>query len=642
MTMLDRMRRHKNWLKWSLALVCLAFVVFYIPDFLRTDTGALAGSNETIARVEDRAITAGDFRRTYQAQLAIYRGAYGGSMNERILRQLGIEQQILQQMIDERAALAEADRLGIRASDEEVRERIFRMPGLQENGRFIGEERYRRLLGMQRPPVTPAEFEANLRQTIVLQKLRAALSDWMVVSDAEVDQEYRRKNEKVKLELVTFLADKFRDQVSVSDDDLAKQFEAHKSDYRVGEKRKIRFLLLDAEAARAKTTITTNEIERAYNESIEQYSSPEQVRASHVLFKTQGKDEATVRSQAESVLKLARGGADFAELARKYSEDEATAKLGGDLDYFGRGRMVPEFDQVAFSAEPGSISDLVKTQFGFHIIKVVDKKAGSAKPLSEVRQQISDQLTADRAQQQVADLAATLEQEIRSPSDLDEVAKARGLTVQESGFFQRDEPIAGLGFAPEVAARAFELKDGESSGAIRVARGQAFVALVGKQAPYVPKLNEVRERVREDVVREKAKGLAREKAAGLVPQLRAAADFTKAARLAGLDPKPTELIPRDSPLPDIGVSSALDRVAFALPIGSISDPVTTDNGAAIIRVVERRDVTPTDLAAGREQFKADLLTERRNRFFSAYMVKAKQRMKIVVDRETVMRTIGTS
>src|SRR6516162_10950514 len=162
MTMLNRMRRHMSWLKWSLGIVVLAFIIFYIPDFLR-GSGADATSGETIASVEGRPITSGEFRRTYQAQLQAYRSAYGSNMSEQLLKQLGIEQQILQQMVDERAALAEADRLGIEVSDEEVRQRIFAMPAFQENGGFIGENRYRQLLQMQRPPMTPSEFEDNVR-----------------------------------------------------------------------------------------------------------------------------------------------------------------------------------------------------------------------------------------------------------------------------------------------------------------------------------------------------------------------------------------------------------------------------------------------------------------------------------------------
>src|ERR1700724_4485522 len=180
MTMLDRMRRHRDWLKWSLGLVCVAFVLFYIPDFLR-GSGADAASGDTVAKVEGREITSADFRRTYQAQLQAYRSAYGGNMNDQLLKQLGVEQQILQQMVDERASLAEAMRLKIRVSDEEIRQRIFSIPAFQENGQFIGEQRYAQLLQVQRPPMTPADFEENVRRQLTVDKLRATLTDWITV-----------------------------------------------------------------------------------------------------------------------------------------------------------------------------------------------------------------------------------------------------------------------------------------------------------------------------------------------------------------------------------------------------------------------------------------------------------------------------
>src|SRR5438132_9566340 len=216
MTMLDKMRRHKSWLKWSLGLVCLAFIIFYIPDFLR-GTGADAASGDTIARVGGHDITAGEFRRTYQAQLQAYRSAYGGQMSDQLLKQLGIEQQILAQMVDERASLAEADRVGVKVSDEEVRQRILSLPAFQENGAFIGEQRYQQLLRMQRPPMTPSEFEDNVRRGLTIEKLRAAITDWLSVADTELEREYRRRNDKVKLALVSFTADSLRKDVTATD-----------------------------------------------------------------------------------------------------------------------------------------------------------------------------------------------------------------------------------------------------------------------------------------------------------------------------------------------------------------------------------------------------------------------------------------
>jgi peptidyl-prolyl cis-trans isomerase D len=640
MTMLDKMRRHKSWLKWSLILVCLAFVVFYIPDFLRGTTGADAASGDTVASIEGRPITAAEFRRMYQAQIQAYRTAYGGQMNDQLLKQLGVEQQILQLMVDERASLAEADRLGISVSDEEVRQRILSFPALQENGQFIGEQRYVQLLQAQRPPVTPADFENNQRRGLTVEKLRQTLTDWITVPDREVEQEYRRRNDKVKLAFVTVTAAALRSQVTVGDEEVARYFEAHKSDFMMPEKRKIRYLLVDLAAIRAKTVVPAADIERAYNNSIEQYSTPEQIRASHILLKTEGKDDAEVKARAEALLKQVKGGADFAELARKSSEDEASAKNGGDLDYFGRGRMIPEFDQVAFELAPGQTSDLVKTTYGYHIIKLVDKKPGTTKTLAEVRPQISEQLASERAQAQAADTATRLAKDISKPADLDKVAKAQGMIVQESGLFARDEPTLAFGTSPDAASRVFQMKQGDVEGPVQTSRGFAFITLVSKQDPSVPQLPEVKDRVRDEVIKQKARDLSLQKAADLAAKLKSGPDFEKAAKAAGVEAKTTELIARDSPIPDLGAAPAVEEAAFKLPVGATSDPIATDNGSVIIRVLEKKEVTPAELAAAKDKFREELLSDRRNRFFSAYMVKAKQKMKIEVNREALQRVVS--
>jgi peptidyl-prolyl cis-trans isomerase D len=639
MTMLDRMRRHRDWLKWSLGLVCVAFVLFYIPDFLK-GTGADAASSDTIAKVEGHEITAGEFRRTYQAQVQAYRSAYGANMNDQLLKQLGIEQQILQQMVDERAALAEAERLGVTVSDEEVRQRIFAMPAFQENGGFIGEQRYQQLLRMQRPPMMPSEFETNVRRGLTVEKLRASLTDWLAVPDKELEEAYRRRNDKIKLAVVTFNADSFRGQATASDADVASHFEAHKDDFKIPEKRKIRYVLLDIEAIRAKVVVPPADIEKAYNSSIEQYTTPEQVRASHILLKTEGKTDADVKAKAEAILKQVKAGADFAELAKKNSEDESNAKNGGDLDYFGRGRMVPEFDQAVFAMQPGQISDLVKTQYGYHIIKLVDKKSAATRSLAEVRQQLTDQLAYERAQAQAAALAEKLEKQVSKPADLDKAAKAEGLTVQESGFFAREEPILGLGPAPEAANKAFDMKPGDVAGPLRASRGLVFETLVAKQDPYVPKLDEVKERVRDEVIKQKARDLSTQKAAELAAKLKAAPDFEKAAKAAGFEAKTTELIARDAPLPDLGAAPAVEDAAFKLPVGAVSTAIATDNGTAVVKVLDKKEVTADEWSTAKDRFRDEQLAEKRNRFFSAYMVKAKQKMKIDVNRESLQRVVG--
>jgi peptidyl-prolyl cis-trans isomerase D len=638
MTMLDRMRKHKGWLKWSLALVVLTFVLFYIPDFLTSTTGA--APSDTVAVVEDRQITVREFQRRYTAQLQAYRQAYGSQLSEQLLRQLGIEQQILQQLVDEEAMVAEARRQGISASDAEVRERILAIPAFQENGRFIGEQRYRQMLQLNNPPLTTSEFEDQLRRALLVEKLRNAVTAWMSVSDEDVAQEYRRRNEKVQLDVVPITADAFRGQVTVSDADLAVHFETNREAYRIDEKRKIKYALLDVDKVREQVKVPESEIETFYTQNISQYQTPEEVRASHILLKTEGKDEAQVRAQGEDLLKRAKAGEDFAALAKQYSEDDSNNVNGGDLGYFPRGAMVPEFEQAAYTMKAGEISDLVQTAFGFHIINVIDHKQATTRPLGEVRAEIEDQLKWQLAQTQAEEQARALEGQMQAAADLDRLAGERGLQVQETGLFLRDEPIDGLGPSPEISAQAFQLPEGTVSPALRVARGWVFVTVTGKQDPYVPQLAEVRDRVREDLVRERAAELAKTKAAEIASALKGAANFAAAAKRFGLEVKPTEFITRGSPIPDIGASAEVDTIAFALPKGAVSDPISTPQGTAIVRVVEKEDVAPDEIAAGRDQLREELVNQRRDQFFSAYMQKAKQGLKIELRQDVLARVVG--
>lgn len=638
MTMLDRMRRHKGWLKWSLALVVLTFVVFYIPDFLSPSAGA--APTEVLAEVDGTNITVREFQRRYNAQIQAYRNAYGAQMNDQLLRQLGIEQQILQQLVDEEAMVAEARRQGISVSDVEVRERILAIPAFQENGQFVGEARYRQMLQFNNPPLTPAQFEDSLRRAVMVEKLRNAVTGWMSVSDTEVAEEFRRRNDKVKLDVVPLTPDAFRSRVTVTDADLAAYFEKNKETYRIGEKRNIRYALVDVDQIRGQIAVPESEIEAFYQQNLAQYSTPEQISASHILFKTEGKDEAAVQAQAAEVLARAKAGEEFAALAKQHSEDETNNAKGGDLGAFGRGSMVPEFEQVAFGMKPGEISDLVKTSFGYHIIKMVENQPAVTRSLADVRAEIEDQLKWQMAQQQAEQVAKGLEGQLKTTADLDRIAKERGYQVQDTGAFLRDEPIDGLGPSPEVSAQAFQLAEGAVSPALRVARGWVFVTPIGKEEPRVPQLTEVVDRVRDDLVRERAAELAKSKAAEIATMLEGADDFAAAAKKAGLDVKTTELIPRNSPIPDIGVSAEIDNVVFALPVGAVSDPISTPQGTAIVRVVEKEAATDEQIKAGLDQTRQELINQRRDRFFSGYMVKAKEKLTIDINQDTLARAMG--
>lgn len=638
MTMLDTMRRHKGYLKWLLALVVVAFVAFYVPDFFRQPDPA--EPTAAVAEVDGAAITAREYTRQLNARLQMFRQSGGSQMSDAMLKQLGIDRQVLQSLIEQRSIEAEARRLGLEVGDAEVREFILRLPAFQENGHFVGYDRYRAALRMQRPPLTEAEFEQLVRRDLLADKLQTAVTAWVTVPDADVDEEYRHRNEKVKLETVAFQSDAYRTGLSATDAEVAALFEKDKVRYQIGERRKIRYLTIDAQALRATITPTTQDIERAYNTNLDQYSTPEQVRASHILFKTEGKDEAAVRKQAESVLAQAKSGADFAALATKFSEDAVSKAKGGDLDFFGRGSMVKPFEDVAFALAPDQISDLVKTDFGFHIIKGGEKRPAGQRPLAEVRDQIVEQVKWERAQEQASTLSTQLASELTKAADLDAVAKARGLVVKESPFFQRTDPVGELGPSPQVATAAFSLKDGEVSEGIRVPQGFVFATVSGREPARQPKLEEVKERVRLDVIGDKAIALARAKAAEVAGAVKGGATLEAAAKAAGREVRTTELIARGTVIPDVGVSPAVDKVAFALPVGGVSDPVDTDTGAAIVRIVEKTPVTDTELATARDSLRKELVSARRNRFFTSYMAKAKEKLDIKTYPQALARVAG--
>ena len=246
--------------------------------------------------------------------------------------------------------------------------------------------------------------------------------------------------------------------------------------------------------------------------------------------------------------------------------------------------------------------------------------------------QIEDQLKWQRAQEEAQRTADEVAAKLKAPADLDTVAKPRGFTVAETGFFAREEPIAGLGMAPAAAEQAFTLGDGEVSPAIRTPQGFVFLTVTGKQEPYVPKLEEVKPRVRDDVLKKKAIEAAQQKATALAAQLKSG-DFEAVAKSAGLEAKTTDLVGRGAPIADAGVSPAIDAAAFAMEAGAVSNPIITDNGAVIVKVIEKKAPTAAEIAAGKQQTKDDLVNERRGRFYASYMAKARERMKVTINTQ---------
>ncbi len=629
--MLDGMRRHKGWLKWSLALVCLAFVFLYVPGFV--DQTAMEGfPNDVVAQVGDYGITVSQFRQMYLLQLENYRRQSSGEVSEEVLRSLGIDRQILQGMIARYAAVAEAERLGLTVSDAEVRHRIVNLPGFQVNGQFIGEARYRQTLQLQRPPMTPSQFEEEVRRDIMFERLEAAVTGWIAVSDDEVADEHRRRNERVRVQVVAFRGDDYFDEVEATDDEVAALYEEEPLAYEVPEKRQLRFLLVDESAIFESITPAEEEVQQYYDANIAQYTTPGQVRASQILLRVGEQDEAEVEARAAELAVEARGGADFAALAREHSQDEATAENGGDLGLFGRGRMVAEVEAAAFEMDVEAVSDPIRSAIGFHVLRVTEKQEETSQPLEEVREAIENTLKNERATSRADALARSIAAEVETPEDLERAAGSRGFELQESGFVGRGEPILGLGFAPQVSAEAFQMEQGEVAGPIQTPTGPAFVTVAELQEPAIPPLDEVREDVARDVRRRKALERAREAADGAAGSLQGGEDFEAAAEAAGLTVGTSELVARGAAFPEVGASAAVERAAFELPIGGVSGVLEAGGDTlAVVRLVEREDVTPEQLAEGGDAIRGELLQSRRNEFYSAYMGRVQEQLGVDID-----------
>ena len=630
MTMLDRMRRHKAWLKWSLALAGFALLVLGFPLIQPPPetTGALT---DVLAQVGDQEITVGEFQTLYRRQLQSYQVQSGGEITSEILRSMGIDRQLLQQVIDEYAALQEAARLGVTVSDAEVREAIVSLPAFQQNGAFIGEAAYLQMLRMQQPPMAPAEFEENVRRSLMLQRLQAAVTDWITVSDEDVEREHVRRNERVSLSAISFRADDYREGLEATDDDVAALFDQNANDYLVPEKRRLSFVLIDVPALKASFTPSDAEVQAYYDNNLDRYTEEVSLRVSHILLRTQDQELADVQAQAESIVAEARSGADFAELARRYTEDEGTREAGGDLGLISRGQMVPEFEGAAFALEQDEVSDPVSSMFGVHVIKATEKTGGTTQTLDEVRDGIVDLLQQESADARASALAQAMAAEVAEAADLEAAATRRGLEAQESGFAALGEPILGLGFSSAVTTQAFQLAEGEVAGPIPTPTGPAFVTVTGIQAPYVPPLEEVEARVRDDVIRRKAFVMAQERADAVAVLLQDADDFGAAAEAEELEVNETGLIARGAGVPGVGVDAQVEEVAFSLNAGETSDPVLTGNSAVVIHVHERQDADRADFQANRERLRSEMILERQNQFFTAYMENAKARITIDVD-----------
>jgi peptidyl-prolyl cis-trans isomerase D len=635
------MRRHRRWLNISLGLVIAAFIILYIPAFQgATERGAGA----TLVEVGSLPITVGEYQKAYARQREMYLSLYQGRLDSEAIKRLGLEEQTLQALIDDRVLQLEARRLGITVDDDTIRQRLATSPEFQIDGRFMGGDELRRRLEMQ--GISVGEFEQEMRRRILRERVSSLITDGVMVSPREAEDEFRRRNEQVKAEYVLVPVDVAG--FGVPEADVKARFDAGKDRYAFPERRVLSFLLLDLPKLQPRVTVTEAE-ERAYYEAHpEEFKQGEQVCASHILIKAKASPEATeghpdeeARKLAQSALEQAKTTTDFAGLARKLSEDQGSASSGGDLGCFERGRMVPQFENAAFSLKAGELSDLVKTPYGYHVIRVRTRREETTPAFAQVKDRIQQTLTNQRVRGLLEEELQAISDALRHGKSIEDVARERGFTVDKSAPLARGSSTPPLA-SPALVARAFELKRGETEPEpFQVPTGYAFISVQEIQAPRPADYKEVQDRVRADLQEERAFEGARARAADLKARAESAG-LEKAAAGLGLVRKETPgLVSRGQPLGDLGTSAALDEAAYSLPDKVLSDPIRVPGGWAVVRVLEKKPFDPAAFEKDKVTLIDSLRQQRRDQLFRAFMQEARKRVTVQRNAEAFRRVMAS-
>jgi peptidyl-prolyl cis-trans isomerase D len=578
---------------------------------------------DTVAKIGDQSVTIQDIR---QQLSQIER-------NGQVPRQLEgfYAQQILQQLVFQKEMEYEARRLGITVSDQERADRIRQyLPMAFNGGSFVGLDQYTALV-QERFQLTVPVFEDLIRQGLLEEKFRKLVTDGISVGPSELQDGYRYKNEKVKLDYVLIKPEDLEAKITPSESEMRAAYEKNKSKYQVPERRSVRYALLDVNQLRQTIQISDDMLKEQYEANIQQYQVPNEVHVQHILFKTVGQTDAEVeetRKKAEDVLKQAKKGAKFDELAKKFSEDPGSKDKGGNLGWIRQGQTVAEFEKTAFSLAPGQISDLVKTQYGFHIIKVLEKHTAHTKPFEEVKDSIRTPLLLSMADKQASDTADQLASAIRRSSKiaLDDLAKQYHLTLGETRPVSASDPLLELGPSQDVKDAIFRLRPGELSLPIRTDRGYVVLALKDTKPAHQGSLEEVRDRVITDLKKEQSVQQAQSKAEELAQRVKRGEKFDAAAKALGLEPKTSDSISRDGSISGAASGKQLSA-AFNLKQGDVGTPLSLGQNWLVYRVAEKVEANPANFEAQKKQLTEELLQSKRQVAFEAFREALSDRLK---------------
>ena len=541
-----------------------------------------------------------------------------------------VRPQAANQLVTKYALLAEAHRMGLQTTDEEVR--TFLHQGqfgeqLFPKGEFVGQQTYENFV-RNNFNLDVAQFEDLVKQELLFGKLAAMVQGTVTVPESQVKDDYIKQNRKVKFDYAVLTMPDIMKQVKVTDTELKAFYDTHKQNYvnSIPEKRKARYVAINGASLRG-VAPTNDDLQQYYSQHGDQYKVPERVHVRHILIKTpppgpdgkpdQKADDAA-KAKAADILKQIQNGGNFEELAKKNSDDPGSGAKGGELPPFQHGAMVAEFEQAAFGLQnKGQLSGLVKSQFGYHIIQLLDKQLAHTRSFEEVKSEIEPIVKQQKQTKAADELARTLESQAKVQG-LDKAAAARNLNVETSDYFANTDSLPGIGQAPDFMQAAFSAKPKSPPQLARIPNGYALFEVIDQQPAKTPTFEEAKTKVEQEFRDERARQMLDQKTQELADKAKVLHDLKKAASEAGAQYKSSDFVTQQGQVPDIGAMSGPASVAFTLSKDQISGPIMTGRNGAVLEVVDQQEPSAEDFVKNKDVAREQTLQQKRGQAFQLF------------------------
>jgi peptidyl-prolyl cis-trans isomerase D len=615
--MLETFRRAQPAIiKGVLGAVVLAFVATIFLDWGWQRSGR---PNAHVATLGSEGVSLHEFQMIYTNLTDSYRRLYQDRFTEDFARALNLKQQALDTLVQRKLLLREAQRQGLVVSDAELIEKVQAYPVFQVNGHF-DHSRYLQVLRMSR--LTPGDFEQNQREELLLGKLENLIKDGVQVTETEVKQAFIHDKEQVSAEYVRVDPAQFVAQVQVRDDDLSAYYQTHLEQFRKPEQAHIAYVLVDPESFAAQVELTDEQLAQYYEQHKEEFRREEQVRARHILFKLAQQagteEEARVRGEAEAARQRIQEGEDFAALAAQLSEDPVSAQQGGDLGFFRRGEMVKPFEETAFGLTPGTVSEPVRTDFGYHIIKVEEMQEAGYEPREAVWAELRERLVQEEARRLAeAKAQAVYDGLVSSGSEWKTAVRALELVPRETPFIAQGEGVEGIENSATFMRAVFALQDGEVSRPILIGKQYVVGKLLERKASHIPPFEEAKDAVRDALVRERSHALARREADKWLTEVQAGQSLEQLAQAFNTQPEQTGLFSRNGTIPKLGRPQEFIREVFRMRVGE-GRVVDLLEQPAVVVLTEHKEFDAEGYEKDKAQLKQQVLRQKREQTFSQW------------------------